>query len=112
MCVRPCGRRSRRDVPGAGRRRPGTRGRERLPDVSFLTSLAGLVAIVVAWQLVVGASVAQPQREPPPTPTAIVRQMSKDGWSFYSPNVRATVSEAAKGWCGATSWPSRWPCCS
>ena len=31
-------------------------------------------------------------------PGAIVRQMDKDGWSFYWPNLHTTLAEAIKGW--------------
>jgi ABC-type nitrate/sulfonate/bicarbonate transport system permease component len=64
--------------------------------MSFVTGLAGLVAIVIAWQLVVG--VLSRGNGVVPTPIAVVRQIFKDGWSFYWPNIKTTVEEAAKGW--------------
>jgi ABC-type nitrate/sulfonate/bicarbonate transport system permease component len=79
---------------GAGPRRSADPDAARLP--AWVSSVVGLAGLVVLWQIA-GATIFAHGRAVP-TPTAIVRQMSKDGWSFYSPNVRATVSEAAKGW--------------
>ena len=79
-------------------RRSAEPGGARLP--AWVSSVGGLVGIVVLWQIA-GATIFAHGRAVP-TPTAIVRQMGKDGWSFYSPNIRTTVtmpfmSEASRG---------------
>jgi len=75
-------------------RPPAEASSHRVP--AWVGSAAGLVGIVVLWQIA-GATIFAKGRAVP-TPTAILNQMGKDGWSFYSPNIRATVTEALKGW--------------
>lgn len=56
----------------------------------------GVVGLLAVWQIA-GATAFQDSHVIP-TPTSIVHHMGQDGWSFYWPNFRTTVSEAAKGW--------------
>lgn len=63
---------------------------------STLTVPMGLIGLLVVWQ-VLGATVFHASQAVP-TPTAIVRQMGRDGWHFYWPNLETTLAEAAKGW--------------
>ena len=72
---------------------PGLRWR---PSPSAWAGAAGLIGVVILWQLV-GATVFH-QSQAVPTPTAVLRQMGKDGWSFYWPNLQTTLAEAMKGW--------------
>jgi ABC-type nitrate/sulfonate/bicarbonate transport system permease component len=56
----------------------------------------GLVTLVLAWEIL-GRTVFAASRAVPP-PTAIVHQLVTDGFAFYWPNARATLSEAGLGW--------------
>ena len=80
------------DWPGPLRR--GTM-RARLSS-SVIGGSLGVIGLIIAWQIV-GAT-AFPRSHVIPTPTAILRGMSHDGWSFYWPNFHTTFSEAFKGW--------------
>jgi ABC-type nitrate/sulfonate/bicarbonate transport system permease component len=62
----------------------------------WLTSLVGIAVILVLWQIL-GATVFAKGRAVP-TPTAVLRQLGKDGWHLYWPNIKVTIGEAAKGW--------------
>src|SRR5258706_259554 len=62
----------------------------------WVTSVVGIVGLLVLWQLV-GATIMS-KSGTVPTPTEIVSQMHKDGWSFYWNNASTTVGAAAKGW--------------
>jgi ABC-type nitrate/sulfonate/bicarbonate transport system permease component len=68
--------------------------RRRIP--AWVASVAGIAGVLIIWQ-VLGATVFSKGRAVP-TPTAVVRQMVKDGWHLYWPNIKTTVTEAAKGW--------------
>jgi ABC-type nitrate/sulfonate/bicarbonate transport system permease component len=63
---------------------------------AWVLSVAGVVMLLVLWQIL-GATVFEKGRAVP-TPTAVVRQVFKDGWHFYGPNIGATLGEAFKGW--------------
>ncbi len=71
------------------------RGRRRHVP-AWVLSVAGVAACWLLWQIL-GATVFAKGRAVP-TPTDVVRQMGKDGWHFYWPNVRTTLLEAFKGW--------------
>ena len=73
-----------------------TRSALSLPRPSWLGSAAGLIGLVVIWQIV-GATIMKDSGSVP-TPTDIVHQMSKDGFHFYWSNAKSTVSAAARGW--------------
>ena len=62
----------------------------------WLSSGAGLTGLVLIWQLI-GATIMSKSGSVP-TPLEIVRQMHKDGFSFYWRNTSATGSAAFKGW--------------
>lgn len=68
----------------------------RRPLPRWLGGVLGSVGLLVVWQLA-GMTVFSESRLIPP-PTAILQQMSEDGWSFYSVNMMQTLSEAAQGW--------------
>ena len=68
----------------------------RRPLPRWLGGVLGSVGLLVIWQLA-GMTVFSESRLIPP-PTAILQQMSEDGWSFYSVNMLQTLSEAAQGW--------------
>ena len=57
---------------------------------------AGILALLVIWE-VAGRTVFADSRAVPP-PTAILSQLTSDGLSFYWPNVRTTLREAGEGW--------------
>ncbi|MBO0730149.1 MAG: ABC transporter permease subunit [Acidimicrobiaceae bacterium] len=61
-----------------------------------LAGVGGLLGVIVLWQ-VLGAT-AFSGSHAVPTPTQVLSQMGKDGWSFYWPNLQTTLAEAAKGW--------------
>jgi ABC-type nitrate/sulfonate/bicarbonate transport system permease component len=61
-----------------------------------LGGIVGLLTLLTVWELA-GRLVFDDTRIVPP-PTAIVDQMTIDGWDFYSANVSTTVREAAVGW--------------
>jgi ABC-type nitrate/sulfonate/bicarbonate transport system permease component len=63
---------------------------------TVLAGFAGTAGVVVLWQII-GAT-AFHQSHVVPTPTAVLSQMGKDGWSFYWPNLQTTLAEAMKGW--------------
>lgn len=71
------------------------------PDVvrggpAWLGGVIGVSGLLVVWQ-VAGMTVFRESGIVPP-PTAIVKQMVDDGWSFYWPNLVTTVREASMGW--------------
>jgi ABC-type nitrate/sulfonate/bicarbonate transport system permease component len=63
---------------------------------AWLPGTLGLVALLVAWE-VVARSVFSESRAVPP-PTAILAKLGTDGFAFYWPNTLTTVREAAAGW--------------
>jgi ABC-type nitrate/sulfonate/bicarbonate transport system permease component len=69
-------------------------GRLRRPQ--WLTSMAGIVGLVVVWQL--ASMTVFSKSGSVPSPTEIVRQMTKDGFEFYWNNATTTFSAAFKGW--------------
>jgi ABC-type nitrate/sulfonate/bicarbonate transport system permease component len=78
----------------AGDRLTAQAPRRRMPG--WVSSVIGIAALVGLWEIL-GATVFSGGRAVP-TPTAVVRQIIKDGWHFYGPNLKATVTVAAKGW--------------
>jgi ABC-type nitrate/sulfonate/bicarbonate transport system permease component len=64
----------------------------------WLGGLIGVVVVLVAWTVLsitvlnAGAGV--------PTPWAVLKQLHRDGWSFYRPHLEQTGSEAIKGYIG------------
>jgi ABC-type nitrate/sulfonate/bicarbonate transport system permease component len=79
--VRPGERRGHRSAPAAATWLPGT---------------LGLIALLLAWELV-GRTVFATSGVVPP-PTAIAAQLVEDGPDFYWPNIVTTLREAAAGW--------------
>jgi ABC-type nitrate/sulfonate/bicarbonate transport system permease component len=61
-----------------------------------LGGIAGIVSLLVVWELA-GRLVFDESRIVPP-PTGILDQMATDGWDFYSANASTTIREAAVGW--------------
>ena len=62
----------------------------------WVTSVIAIGGLIALWQ-VLGATVFS-RGKAVPTPTAVIRQIVKDGWHFYGPNLKATVTVAVKGW--------------
>ncbi|MEU4239803.1 ABC transporter permease subunit [Actinoplanes sp. NPDC026619] len=62
----------------------------------WLYGTVGLLALLIVWEIV-GRTVFADSRAVPP-PTKILSQLGHDGWSFYWPNIKATLSEAGQGW--------------
>ncbi|HEV7896283.1 MAG TPA: ABC transporter permease [Planosporangium sp.] len=79
-------------VPAAGSRWSAARRR----TSGWLPGTAGLLVLLVAWE-VVGRTLFADTRTVPP-PTAIVATMVDDGFGFYWPNIVTTLREAALGW--------------
>jgi ABC-type nitrate/sulfonate/bicarbonate transport system permease component len=75
-------------APGLRTRRPSA--------PSWLGGVAGVVGLVVVWQIL-GLTVFSKSNLVPP-PTHILSHMQKDGWSFYWNNSRTTMHEAIMGW--------------
>jgi ABC-type nitrate/sulfonate/bicarbonate transport system permease component len=63
---------------------------------NWVGGLAGIVGVLVVWQLL-GMTVFDADGAVPP-PTAIVDEMLTDGWDFYGPNIETTAREATLGW--------------
>ena len=63
---------------------------------SWVFGAVGLLTLLVVWE-VLGRTVFADGRSVPP-PTAILGGLADDGWSFYWPNIRSTLSEAGQGW--------------
>jgi ABC-type nitrate/sulfonate/bicarbonate transport system permease component len=70
------------------------RERRRVP--SWVFGAAGLVVLLVVWEIL-GKTVFADSRAVPP-PTAIADQLYHDGWRFYGPNIETTLREAGLGW--------------
>src|SRR3954447_12749936 len=68
--------------------------RQSLP--AWVTSVIGIVIVLVVWQ-VLGATVFH-KSGTVPTPTRIASQIHKDGFPFYWNNAAATIGAACKGW--------------
>ena len=62
----------------------------------WLVSAGGIVALLLAWQIL-GATLFS-KSGTVPTPTEILHQFQKDGFVFYWHNTTTTVGAAAKGW--------------
>jgi ABC-type nitrate/sulfonate/bicarbonate transport system permease component len=58
--------------------------------------VAGVVGLLVLWQILGLTLFSKSSLVPPPT--HILSQMQKDGWSFYWNNSRTTMHEAIMGW--------------
>jgi ABC-type nitrate/sulfonate/bicarbonate transport system permease component len=63
---------------------------------TWLSSVLGIVGLVLVWQVV--ASLLLDKSVGVPAPTEIVRQMRHDGFDFYWTNAMTTVGAATKGW--------------
>ena len=63
---------------------------------SWLFGAVGLIVLLALWEIL-GRTVFADSRAVPP-PTAILRQIGDDGWSFYWPNIETTLREAGLGW--------------
>jgi ABC-type nitrate/sulfonate/bicarbonate transport system permease component len=73
---------------------PGVKA-ERTPLPRWVSGLAGVVGLLVLWQLI-GHFFGEHGTIPPPS--AIVSQMRHDGWNLYATNAETTLHEAAIGW--------------
>jgi ABC-type nitrate/sulfonate/bicarbonate transport system permease component len=62
----------------------------------WLYGTIGLLTLVVIWEIL-GRTVFADSRAVPP-PTKILSQFGHDGWSFYWPNITATLRSAGWGW--------------
>jgi ABC-type nitrate/sulfonate/bicarbonate transport system permease component len=63
---------------------------------TWLPGAVGIVLLLVVWEIL-GRTLFADSRSVPP-PTAILRQLGRDGWAFYWPNAETTLSEAGWGW--------------
>ena len=63
---------------------------------SWVFGVAGMVVLLVVWEIL-GRTVFADSRAVPP-PTAILAQIGDDGFAFYGPNIETTLREAGKGW--------------
>ena len=63
---------------------------------AWVFGTAGLVVLLVVWEIL-GRTVFADSRAVPP-PTAILKQIGDDGFGFYGPNIETTLREAGKGW--------------
>lgn len=63
---------------------------------SWLPGTLGIVGLLIVWEIVGRTIFADTKSVPPPT--GILRQLGKDGWSFYWPNASTTLQEASWGW--------------
>lgn len=70
--------------------------RQRRPMPAWVGGLIGIALLLIAWQLFGLTSWAKSHYIPPPT--HILSKVRDDGWSFYWPNVRTTLHEAALGY--------------
>jgi ABC-type nitrate/sulfonate/bicarbonate transport system permease component len=71
----------------------GPRPRRSLPG--WAGGVIGIVGLVVAWELL--TAVFASGSKVWPTPWHVLTTLHADGWSFYGPNLRTTVWEAARG---------------
>jgi ABC-type nitrate/sulfonate/bicarbonate transport system permease component len=67
----------------------------RLPG--WAAALVGTVALIVVWT-VLAVTVFSGAGQGVPTPWAVLVQIGRDGWSFYSPLLAATGGEAIRGY--------------
>lgn len=70
---------------------PGAR--RRVPD--WVAGVGGLILIVAAWEILTVVFAAHSKVWP--TPWHVLSTLRADGWSFYWPNLRTTLWEAARG---------------
>jgi ABC-type nitrate/sulfonate/bicarbonate transport system permease component len=75
---------------------PAVRVTRRNGVPAWVFGVAGLVVLLVVWEIL-GRTVFADSRAVPP-PTAILQQIVDDGWGFYWPNIETTLREAGKGW--------------
>lgn len=75
---------------------PAVRLTRRAGVPSWLFGAAGLLVLLVVWEIL-GRTVFADSRAVPP-PTAILKQLGTDGFTFYGPNIVTTLREAGKGW--------------
>jgi ABC-type nitrate/sulfonate/bicarbonate transport system permease component len=70
--------------------------RRRVPAAQLVRYVSAFVGILVIWWLI---SLAYEQRGGVvPAPLGVVTKLISDGWSFYQPNLLATLGEAAQGY--------------
>ena len=68
-----------------------------LPPVPrWLSSVLGILAILVLWEVL--ALTVLDKGNAVPTPVAVAKQFTKDGWSFYWPLIKGTSWEALRGY--------------
>jgi ABC-type nitrate/sulfonate/bicarbonate transport system permease component len=65
------------------------------PAARVVPGFFGIAASVVVWWILAITVFAAGRAVP--TPWAVLRQLGKDGWSFYGPNISATADEALRG---------------
>jgi ABC-type nitrate/sulfonate/bicarbonate transport system permease component len=75
---------------------PAVRVTRRSGVPSWVFGAAGLLVLLVVWEIL-GRTVFAGSRAVPP-PTAILGQIGDDGFAFYGPNIETTLREAGKGW--------------
>jgi ABC-type nitrate/sulfonate/bicarbonate transport system permease component len=61
--------------------------------VKALVRLTGVLAVLLLWELLAITITAHAI----PTPLGTIRQLFRDGWAFYGPNIQSTGWEALRG---------------
>jgi ABC-type nitrate/sulfonate/bicarbonate transport system permease component len=79
----------------APERRRGTGGFDAIRSSVWLSATVGVVGLLVVWTVL--ALTVFRSSGGVPTPLAVARQLTSDGWAFYWPNLRQTGSEAIRG---------------
>jgi ABC-type nitrate/sulfonate/bicarbonate transport system permease component len=63
----------------------------------WMSTALGILILLVVWTII-GSTIGI--RDGIPTPWSVLKQVHADGWSFYWPNLKQTLSEAIKGYVG------------
>jgi ABC-type nitrate/sulfonate/bicarbonate transport system permease component len=69
------------------------RPRREIPG--WVIGTLGFIGVLVLWQVL---ALTLLSKDAVPTPTSVLSQYHKDGWSIYWTNITATLSAAFKGW--------------
>ena len=64
--------------------------------IPHLGGVLGVVLLLGGWTLI--ARTWLTQRDGVPTPWAVLRQLGHDGWGFYQPHLKQTLTEAITGY--------------
>lgn len=73
----------------------GTSAFARYISIPWVGGTIGILALIAAWWTF---SLSLPNATSLPTPPATIAAAVEDGWSFYGPNVQATLARAGQGY--------------